>query len=193
LTCEAGLRAETRVVSPDVPPFVSGSYDGAGPDASTLVIYAHYDVQPPGSDWTTHPWKAISKADGRIYGRGTTDDKGAIVAILTSVRPWMKSGRLPVNLRFLVEGGEEIGSPGLSKFIEDNRHWFGKPCALALADTENLRTGLPCLPAVLFGIEDPNSATHAPNESLDVADWRKLIVSLACFYPFLVTDSQLDQ
>jgi acetylornithine deacetylase/succinyl-diaminopimelate desuccinylase-like protein len=147
----AGLDALTREVASGVPPFVCGSYDGAGADAQTVLLYAHYDVQPPGNGWETDPWQAISKGDGRIYGRGTTDDKGAIIAFLNSLRPWIATRRFPVNLRFLVEGGEEIGSPGLSDFIEENRSWFGEPAALALADTENLRAGLPCLTRSLRG------------------------------------------
>ena len=151
LMFDAGLDAEIREVAPGIPPCVCGAFNGAGTNAPTILLYAHYDVLPAGDDWKTDPWRAVLKDDGRVYGRGTTDDKGAIVAILASVRAWMAKGGLPLNLRFLVEGGEEVGSPGLDKFLEENRDWFGRPAALVLADTENLQAGLPCLTRSLRG------------------------------------------
>ena len=88
------------------------------PDAPTILVYGHYDVQPPGDQaaWETPPFSP-SVRDGRLYGRGATDDKGPVVVALETARTW--DG--PLNVRFLIEGEEEIGSPSLAAFLEEHR------------------------------------------------------------------------
>jgi acetylornithine deacetylase/succinyl-diaminopimelate desuccinylase-like protein len=94
-----------------------------GEQDRTLLIYGHYDVQPADEpQWIHDPWDAVIE-DGRIYGRGTVDDKGAVMAALQGVRAYLATGTpLPVNVIFLIEGEEEIGSPNLATFLSDNRH-----------------------------------------------------------------------
>ena len=87
------------------------------PDAPTILVYGHYDVQPPGdeAEWQTPPFEP-SVRDGRIYARGATDDKGPVfVALKVAEAFHTQQGRLPLNVRFLIEGEEEIGSPSLAR------------------------------------------------------------------------------
>ena len=88
------------------------------PDAPTILVYGHYDVQPAGDEamWESPPF-APAVRDGRLYGRGATDDKGPVVVALETAR--LYDG--PLNVRFLIEGEEEIGSPSLPAFLDGHR------------------------------------------------------------------------
>jgi acetylornithine deacetylase/succinyl-diaminopimelate desuccinylase-like protein len=93
------------------------------PRAPTILVYGHYDVQPAGdlTAWTTPPFEPTVR-DGRIYARGATDDKCPVyVALETARRLVERDGTLPLNVRFLIEGEEEIGSPSLGAFLAANR------------------------------------------------------------------------
>ncbi|MEM6887079.1 MAG: dipeptidase [Pseudomonadota bacterium] len=103
-------------------PVVCADWLHAGQDKPTILIYGHFDVQPaePFELWTSPPFEPIIR-DNRIYGRGATDDKGAmLIPILAAEALLVETGRLPVNVRFFFEGQEEIGSPDLPPFIEAN-------------------------------------------------------------------------
>ncbi len=103
-------------------PVVCADWLHAGPDKPTILIYGHFDVQPaePFELWTSPPFEPTIR-DERIYGRGATDDKGAMfIPILAAEALLAETGRLPVNVRFFFEGQEEIGSPDLPPFIEAN-------------------------------------------------------------------------
>ncbi len=123
------------------------------PRAPTLLVYGHHDVQPPGRPerWTTPAFEP-SRRGGRLYGRGAVDDKGTFITHLAAVRAWIETaGRLPLNLKLLVEGEEEIGSPGLAPFLKR----FGRKLAAdvaVLADTGNFDVGHPALTYQLRGI-----------------------------------------
>jgi len=93
------------------------------PTKRTVLIYGHYDVQPPDplDQWKTPPFEPTLR-DGRIYARGSTDNKGQILAHILGVREAIaKAGTTPVNVIFLIEGEEEIGSPSLEAFLEAHR------------------------------------------------------------------------
>src|SRR6185312_12466495 len=110
--------ANGRVVETVGHPAVLGEWLGA-PDAPTILVYGHYDVQPPGdaSEWTTPAFEPTVR-DGRIYARGATDDKGPVLVALETARRFMeRDGALPLNVRFLIEGEEEVGSPSLPSFL----------------------------------------------------------------------------
>ena len=101
-------------------PFVLAEFTSDQPDAKTLVIYNHYDVQPaePLDLWTTAPW-TLSARDGKLYGRGVDDDKGNLTARLAAVAEYLKENNqtLPVNIIFIVEGAEETASQYLPEYL----------------------------------------------------------------------------
>ena len=89
----------------------------------TVFLYAHHDVQPMNfaDHWQTDPWK-LTRRDGRLFARGAADDKGAIAAFLGAIAAYRKTGNsLPVNVKMVVEGEEEIGSKNLLTFFEKYR------------------------------------------------------------------------
>jgi acetylornithine deacetylase/succinyl-diaminopimelate desuccinylase-like protein len=102
-------------------PVVCGELEGASP--RTLVFYNHYDVQPPEplELWNSPPFQ-LTRRDNRLYARGVSDDKGDIVSRLAAVRAFQAvRGRAPLNIKFCIEGDEEIGSPELEPFVLENR------------------------------------------------------------------------
>lgn len=104
-------------------PVVYGEWLGAGTDAPTVLIYAHYDVQPAVKEdgWDTDPFTP-TRRDGKLYGRGVADDKSNTIITLKAAEALLSSDEgCPVNLKFLFEGEEESGSPNLPPFIQENR------------------------------------------------------------------------
>ncbi|MBE7464855.1 MAG: dipeptidase [Planctomycetes bacterium] len=105
-------------------PVVYGEHLGAGPGAPTVLFYDHYDVQPaePLHEWTSPPFEPAQRGDN-LYARGVSDSKGQLVAHLKAVEALVQTnrGRLPVNLKYMLEGEEEIGSPSLPGFLKENR------------------------------------------------------------------------
>src|SRR5205823_3065551 len=107
-------------------PYSYGEWLGA-PGKPTVFLYAHHDVQPvnkvgdPKDDWKSDPW-TLTRREGRLFGRGSADDKGAIVAQLGAVSSYLKTrNALPVNIKMLVEGEEEVGSRNLMRFFEQHK------------------------------------------------------------------------
>ena len=92
------------------------------PDAPTILVYGHYDVQPAGDErsWTT-PAFAPAVRNGRLYGRGSSDDKGPVLVAIETARRFHEHDGRGVNVRFLIEGEEEIGSPSLPAFLDQHR------------------------------------------------------------------------
>ncbi|MHB1807742.1 MAG: M20/M25/M40 family metallo-hydrolase [Solirubrobacteraceae bacterium] len=141
----AGLHAEVLQTAGGEPA-AFGEWAQAGPDAPTVTIYGHHDVQPadPVSDWTTTPFEP-SVRDGYLYARGVADDKGLVHQQLAAVRHLLAAdGRLPVNVRFLIEGEEELLSPHLETLLAENRERLA--CDLVLvADTGMLDADTPTI------------------------------------------------
>ncbi len=102
-------------------PAVYGEQLKAGKDAPTILIYGHYDIQPvdPLELWTSDPFKAEVRGEN-LFARGASDMKGQVVASLKAVEALVRTGELPVNLKWLIEGEEEIGSEHLGDFIKKN-------------------------------------------------------------------------
>src|SRR6187431_3176976 len=103
-------------------PVVYGDWLGA-PEAPTILFYGHYDVQPvdPLELWESPPFEATIR-DGEIYARGSADDKGQVFMHFKAVEAHMKqNGRLPLNIKFILEGEEEVGSAHLDDFIRQNK------------------------------------------------------------------------
>lgn len=104
-------------------PVVTGEHNAHA--KHTLLVYNHYDVQPvdPLNEWEDDPFSAKVR-DGRLYGRGSSDNKGTLMARLFGIQKLLKDGKLKLNLKFLFEGEEEIGSPNLDKFAHKHRDRF---------------------------------------------------------------------
>ncbi|MEZ4590613.1 MAG: M20/M25/M40 family metallo-hydrolase [Chloroflexota bacterium] len=117
---EQGFRAE--VMPSDGYPVVYG--EGSGRSDKTLLFYLHYDVQPaePLELWDSPPFE-LTEREGKLYARGISDDKGHIIcrlAALAAVKEAM-GGELPCNVKFIIEGEEEVGSPNMPAFVEKHQ------------------------------------------------------------------------
>jgi len=149
----AGLENVRRITQTDGHPYAYGEWLHA-PGAPTVLLYAHHDVQPPGRPevWETPPFEPTVRADGRLYGRGVADDKAGVMMIVASIESFLASGtRLPVNVRVIIEGEEEVGSGHLEDFIRENRDLLAAD-VLVIADTGNLEEGLPSITCQLRGL-----------------------------------------
>jgi acetylornithine deacetylase/succinyl-diaminopimelate desuccinylase-like protein len=157
LTCdqmrEAGLlNVEVLKVGNSLP-YAYGEWLDAGPTKPTVFLYAHHDVQPVNfiEQWRSDPWK-LTRRDGRLFARGAADDKGAISAFLGAIAAYRKTGnQLPVNVKMVVEGEEEVGSKNLMKFFDVHKKKLQSD-VIVVCDTENIEVGLPCITYSLRGI-----------------------------------------
>ena len=149
----AGLEAVRLAGVDGSHPYVVGEWMHAGADAPTVLLYAHHDVQPTGDveHWTADPFEPVER-DGRLYGRGSADDKAGAVAHAAAVGAWLRSaGAAPCNVRVLVEGEEEIGSPTLHRFLVEHLDEL-RSDVLVLADAGNWAVGVPGITYSLRGL-----------------------------------------
>jgi acetylornithine deacetylase/succinyl-diaminopimelate desuccinylase-like protein len=148
-------------------PIVYAEYMKAGKDKPTVLIYGHYDVQPvdPLELWTKPPFEPTI-TNGKIYARGTTDDKGQLFIHLKSLETYFKNEKaLPINVKLLFEGEEEVGSINLEKFLEDNRQLL-KCDYVIISDTSMYAKGLPSICYGLRGLAYMQIDIIGPNKDL---------------------------
>jgi acetylornithine deacetylase/succinyl-diaminopimelate desuccinylase-like protein len=133
-------------------PIVVGKINCAQENAPTVLIYGHYDVQPadPLDLWETLPFAPEQRGE-HLYARGASDMKGQIIASLKAIESIVRTGEIPVNLKFLFEGEEEIGSPNLDRFIEDHKSLLA--CQVVLnPDSGMIAADVPTIVYALRGI-----------------------------------------
>ncbi len=137
------------------------------PGKPTLLIYGHYDVQPvdPVKLWDSPPFEPTIK-DGNIFARGATDDKGQMYMHIKSVEAYFKTlGKLPLNVKFIIEGEEEIGSGNLEEFVNKNQDIL-KCDAVMISDTSLYGPGIPTLTYGLRGLCYMEVVVTGPNRDL---------------------------
>jgi acetylornithine deacetylase/succinyl-diaminopimelate desuccinylase-like protein len=158
--------AKARVFETAGHPIVFGETNGAhgGP---TVLVYGHYDVQPPDplDEWKSPPFEPTVR-DGYVYARGATDDKGQLFTHIKAIEAWNKTaGQVPINVKFVIEGEEEVGSNNLDSFLTEHKDLV--KCAVAvISDTSQYAPGIPAITYGLRGILGCEVVLHGPNRDL---------------------------
>ncbi len=136
------------------------------PEAKTVLVYGHYDVMPvdPKEEWRTEPFEPVVK-DGRIWGRGADDDKGQLFMHAKAFEAMCETDSLPCNVKFMLEGEEEIGSPSLYKFCEDYKEML-KADIILVSDTSMISMQTPSITCGLRGLTYMEVEVVGPNKDL---------------------------
>ncbi len=153
-------------------PVVYGEYMGAGPDAPTLLVYGHYDVVPALMEdgWLSNPFEPEIR-DGKIYARGATDDKGQLFIHVKALEAYLKTaGTAPINVKFLIEGEEEVASPNLTPFIKEHLELL-KADVCVISDSSMRVVEEPAVTHSLRGMSYIEFEVHGPTDDLHSGFW----------------------
>jgi acetylornithine deacetylase/succinyl-diaminopimelate desuccinylase-like protein len=136
------------------------------PKLPTVLVYGHYDVQPadPINLWTSPPFEPVVK-DGKIYARGSCDDKGQMYMHVKAFETMLKTNSLPCNVKFMIEGEEEVGSANLGQFLKDNKERL-KGDVILISDTSILGNDTPSIDVGLRGLCYMEVEVTGPNRDL---------------------------
>ena len=136
------------------------------PKAKTVLVYGHYDVMPvdPRGEWRTEPFEPVIK-EGRIWGRGADDDKGQLWMHAKAFEAMCATDSLPCNVKFMLEGEEEIGSPSLYGFCEQNKEMLAADIIL-VSDTSMISMQMPSITCGLRGLAYMEVEVTGPNKDL---------------------------
>lgn len=149
---QIGLNHVTLFETPGNP-VVYGDFLDAGPDKPTVLIYGHYDVQPPEplELWETPPFEPTVRGDD-VYARGASDDKGQAYTHVKAIEAWLKTkGTIPVNIKIIIEGEEEIGSANLVPFLQEHKELLACDMVL-ISDTSMFDKDVPSITYGLRGL-----------------------------------------
>lgn len=137
------------------------------PAKPTVLVYGHYDVQPvdPLNLWDTEPFEPTLKADGNLYGRGTADDKGQFFMHIKAFETLAKTDSIPLNIKFIFEGEEEIGSPHLKPFLQEHKDLLQADVVL-VSDTSMQSLEHPSIDAGVRGLSYLQVEVTGPNRDL---------------------------
>lgn len=163
---KAGIK-EVKIFDTPGNPIIFASHCEAGDDKPTVLIYGHYDVQPPDplDLWDNPPFEP-TVIDGKLYARGSSDDKGQAFIHVKSVESVLKAdGKLPVNVKFIYEGEEEIGSPSLVPFLKDHKDILDCDMVL-ISDTAMFADDTPSITYALRGLTYMEIEVTGPNRDL---------------------------
>lgn len=161
-----------RVMSTAGHPVVYAEWMGAGPEKPTVLVYGHYDVVPAAMEdgWDTPPYEPVEK-DGKIYARGATDDKGQLFIHLKALESCLESGGgAPVNVKFLLEGEEEVSSPNLAPFIKAHLDLL-KADVCVISDSSMPRIEQPAITHSLRGMTYIQVEVQGPTDDLHSGFW----------------------
>jgi acetylornithine deacetylase/succinyl-diaminopimelate desuccinylase-like protein len=156
-------------------PMVVASHMQAGPTKPTVLIYGHLDLQPvKGEVWKTNPHEATQVGD-RLYARGAADDMGGWVSHLAAIEAYLAvKGELPCNIKLVIEGEEEIGSPNLERFMDAYPQRF-EADAMVLTDCENPSTEIPGLTVSLRGLMEVDVTCEALFADVHSGLWGNMV------------------
>jgi acetylornithine deacetylase/succinyl-diaminopimelate desuccinylase-like protein len=160
----SGVKAELNETEGN--PIVYGERLGVK-GAPTILIYGHYDVQPPDplDEWESPPFEPVVK-DGKVFARGSSDDKGQLLTHVNAIRAWLEeAGSLPINVKVIFEGEEEISSVNLPTFLKKNREKL-KCDLVVVSDTSQFAPGMPAITYGLKGLTYVEVRVQGPSADL---------------------------